>query len=266
MMTTEIITSVHNPLVKRWRQLGKSSKQRHLEQSFLVEGTHSLMEALRCASALEVVGATADWQAKHPELVQEIYCQGLRLITLSPPVVASIATQVQPDGVVAIAPMRFIPPQITSFAVALWYIQDPGNMGTLIRSGVAAGIDGLIISGNSVDVTNPKIIRSTAGQWWRCPMHITDNFVLALQTYQQQGLQIVATRAGANRSLWQWDFTQPTILLLGNEGNGLSPELEQLADVCVAVPVQSAVESLNVAIVGALLMYEVLRQRRQGEA
>lgn len=257
----DTITSPQNPLIKRWRQLGKSAKQRHLENSLLIEGTHSVQEILACGIEPEVIGATGEWQAKYPELVAEIADRGLKLITLSRPVLESIATQVCPDGVVAIAPMQFTAPQITSFATALWYIQDPGNMGTLIRSGVAVGLEGLIISDNSVDVTNPKILRASAGQWWRCPMTIANDFLGTLQAYQQQGLTIVATSAEADRSFWQWDFTQPTILVLGNEANGLSPELAEMADVHVCVPVQPTVESLNVAIVGSLLMYEVLRQR-----
>jgi len=257
------ITSLRNPLVKQLRLLGRSAKERRLSDTFLVEGTHALAEALQCGYPLKMVGATELWQRKHSQLQQEILQQELPLITLSQAVIEAIATSVNPDGVVAVAVRRTTEITLHSFGLALWQIQDPGNMGTLIRSAVAVGIDGIIISEGTVDISNPKVLRASAGQWFRCAMQSVDSLQENLKHYQNQGWQVVATCAQAQHSFWQWNFIQPTILLLGNEGNGLTQELINLANAVVCVPVAEGVESLNVAIAGSLVMYEVLRQRSQ---
>jgi len=255
------ITSVHNPLVKQLKLLGRSAKERQFTQSFLLEGTHLLTEALHCTYPLNLVGATAPWQAKHRELWHTVRSRGLPTITFSQSVLEAIATSVNPDGVVAVAARQEAGITLQNFGLALWHIQDPGNMGALIRTAVAVGIDGIILSAGTVDITNPKILRASAGQWFRCAMQSVANLQANLKHYQSQGWQIVATHSQAKHSLWQWNFLPPTILLLGNEGNGLTQELIDLADAVVSVPVADGVESLNVAIAGALVMYEVLRQR-----
>jgi len=257
------ITSLRNPLVKRLRLLGRSAKDRRLTKTFLLEGTHALTEALQCGYPLEMVGATALWQKKHSQLQKAVLQQGLPLITLSQNVIEAIATSVNPDGVVAVSARRTTEITLHSFGLALWQIQDPGNMGTLIRTAVAVGIEGIIISEGTVDITNPKVLRASAGQWFRCAMQSVDSLQENLKHYQNQGWQIVATSSQTQHSFWQWNFLPPTILLLGNEGNGLPQELINLADAVVSVPVAEGVESLNVAIAGSLVMYEVLRQRRQ---
>ncbi len=257
------ITSLRNPLVKQLRLLGRSAKERRLTHTFLVEGTHALTEALQCAYPLQMVGATELWQKKHSQLQQEILQQGMPLLTLSQNVIEAIATSVNPDGVVAVSARRTRDITLKSFGLALWQIQDPGNMGTLIRSAVAVGIEGVIISEGTVDITNPKVLRASAGQWFRCAMQCVDSLQESLKQYQDQGWQIVATCAQAQHSIWQWNFLPPTILLLGNEGNGLTQELLNVANAVVSVPVAEGVESLNVAIAGSLVMYEVLRQRSQ---
>jgi TrmH family RNA methyltransferase len=258
------ITSLHNPLVKQLRLLGRSAKERRLTGSFLLEGTHALTEALQCAYPLQLVGATELWQKKHSLLWQQVLRQGVKGITFSPHVMEAIATVANPEGVVAVGTIQPRAVHLQSFGLALWQIQDPGNMGTLIRTAVAVGVDGILLSDSTVDITNPKILRATAGQWFRCAMTTVANLQEWLQTYQRQGWQVVATSAQGEHAFWQWDFLPPTILLLGNEGNGLTADLLRLADGVVRVPVAQGVESLNVAIAGSLLMYEVLRQRSYG--
>ncbi len=257
------ITSVHNPLVKRLRRLGRSARERQQTGTFLLEGTHALSEALQCAYPLELVGATELWQKQHAVLWQEMHSRGVSLCTLSQTVLEAIATVPSPDGVVAVGIRQWRTLQLQSFGLALWQIQDPGNMGALIRSAVAVGVDGILLSEGTVDITNPKILRASAGQWFRCAMQSVDCLLESLKHYQNQGWQIVATSAQGIHSFWQWNFLPPTILLLGNEGNGLPQELMQMCDAVVSVPVAEGVESLNVAIAGSLIMYEVLRQRNQ---
>lgn len=122
----------------------------------------------------------------------------------------------------------------------------------------------MLVSNDSVDLTNPKIIRATAGQWFHCPMQTSTNIADDIRKLQAQGVKAIATLANAKKTYWDYDFTQPTLILLGNEGNGLSQKLIELADESLSIPQSDRVESLNVAICASLLLYEAKRQREMG--
>ncbi len=257
-----MLTSTRNSLVKQLRQLGTSTKERRSQQLFLVEGTHALIEAIATSYPLEIICCTEIWAELHRDLYAqcEEICERVEIV--SEPVIEAIATTVSPDGVVAVA--QFQPTanlEINSFGLALETIQDPGNLGTIIRSAVAVGVDGVLVSDDSVDLTHPKILRATAGQWFRCPMQSSPDLYQAVRDLQKQGVKAIATSSTAELTYWEFDFTQPSLILLGNEGNGLTSELMQLADVEVTIPMSDRVESLNVAVAAALLLYEAKRQR-----
>jgi TrmH family RNA methyltransferase len=140
-------------------------------------------------------------------------------------------------------------------------IQDPGNLGTIIRSAVATGVDGLWTSEDSVEFDNPKVLRASAGAWFHLPKQSIPDLGKLIRDHQAQGIQVVATQMNAPKTYWETDFTRSSIILLGNEGAGLSPDLSELADETVRIPLASGVESLNVAIAAALLLYEAQRQK-----
>ncbi len=255
-----MITSTRNPLVKNLRQLGQSTQARRAQQLFLIEGTHAIAEAIATRYALTTVCCTQTWRELNTDLFDKCLavCQ---CELVSPEVLASIATTVNPDGVIAVA--AILPEQtvtITKFGLALESIQDPGNLGAIIRSAVAAGIDGLLVSSDSVDLTHPKILRATAGQWFRSSMQSVPDLAVAIKKLQAQGIQVIATLPTTKIIYWDLDFTQPSLIMLGNEGQGLSDELTKLADHAVKVPLSNGVESLNLAVTAALLMYEAKRQ------
>ena len=153
------------------------------------------------------------------------------------------------------------PSATVSLGVMLETLQDPGNLGTIIRTAAAARSDGLWLSTDSVDLSHPKVLRASAGQWFRLPM-ATVNVVEKAQQLQQQGVQVVATAATAALDYWQLDLLKPTVFAMGNEGAGLSAELMACTSVAVKIPVAAGVESLNVAVSTALLLYEARRQRQ----
>ncbi|ARV58426.1 rRNA methyltransferase [Nostocales cyanobacterium HT-58-2] len=258
-----MITSLQNPLVKQIRKL-HSSKERHKQQLFLVEGTHLLEEACAVNHPLEVVCSTSEWQNTHPLLWQKVSDICERAEIVSEEVLKAIATTVQPDGVVATAKRgsRLGEAPLTGVALALETIQDPGNLGTIIRTAAAAGASGLWISEDSVDLDNPKVLRASAGQWFRLAMTVSPDLKVTVQQSRQAGMQVVATLPSATLTYWEVDWRKPTLILLGNEGAGLSPELTAMADLQVQIPLNPGVESLNVAISAALMLYEVQRQRR----
>lgn len=256
-----MLTSIQNPLVKEIRKLHQA-KGRREQGLFLLEGTHLLTEACAVNYPLSTVCCSPEWQTKHDQLWEIINDRAERVELVSDRVLESIATTVNPDGVVATAP-RHIPKlgQFHSLGVLLERIQDPGNLGTIIRTAAAAGADGLCLSGDSVDLDHPKVLRASVGDWFRLPMAVNDNLAVALSHYQAQGMQIVATVPDASLTYWDIDWKQPSLILLGNEGAGLSENLLGLVEKVVRIPLRPGVESLNVAIAAALILYEVKRQR-----
>lgn len=262
-----MLTSLQNPLVKEIRKL-HAAKERHLKGLFLLEGTHLLEEAGAVNYPLEVVCCTAAWQERHQELWENACRSAARSLQVSPEVLKAIATTVQPDGVVAVAKRLQMPsPTLpTSLALGLETIQDPGNLGTIIRTAAAAGASGLFLSGDSVDLDHPKVLRSSAGQWFRMPMTVTEDLRSLVESAQQHRMQAIATVPDADSTYWEIDWHQPSLILLGNEGAGLSADLVAQCDRCCRIPLSPGVESLNVAIAAALILYEARRQRDRGVA
>lgn len=259
-----MLTSLQNPLIKQLRKL-HATKERHKQQLFLLEGTHLLEEACAIGLPLSVLCCTEKWQAEHELFYQQVALQADRVELVSPEVLQAIATTVSPDGVVATAPRHLIhhelPAHDLTLGLVLESLQDPGNLGTLIRTAAAAGVEGLWISADSVDLDHPKVLRASVGQWFRLPMITSPNLKADLREFQAQGVQVIATMPNAQHTYWDIDFTHPTVIVVGNEGAGLSAELAAIADQQVRIPLAPHVESLNAAIATALVLYEVRRQR-----
>jgi TrmH family RNA methyltransferase len=257
-----MLTSLQNSLVKEIRKLhqGKFRRQQGL---FLLEGTHLIQEALAVGYPLSVVCYTSAWQERNADLGVALRSQAQRVEEVSEEVLQSLATTVHPDGVVAVAPQRpnSEAPILTNVGLVLETLQDPGNLGTIIRTAMAAQADGLWLSADSVAPDHPKVLRASAGQWFRLPMVVADDLESTLSHWRAQGVQLVATLPNADQTYWDLDFTRPTVILLGNEGAGLSATLQRHATVSVKIPMDPAVESLNVATSAALLLYEAQRQR-----
>jgi RNA methyltransferase, TrmH family len=264
-----MLTSTQNPLVKDIKKLHQA-KGRREQQLFLLEGTHLLEEACAVDYPLVTVCCTPEWQERHPQLWQDLVQKCQRAELVSPEVLKAIATTVQPDGVVATAARRHPPqenhsqesPLLGSLALALETVQDPGNLGTIVRTAAAAGAEHLWLTTDSVDIDNPKVLRSSAGQWFRLPMTVCPDLRDIIGQCQAQGIQVVATVPEATLSYWDIDLRCPTLILLGNEAAGLRADLVSLADQQVTIPLMPGVESLNVAIAAALMLYEAKRQRR----
>ncbi|MBW4442243.1 MAG: RNA methyltransferase [Plectolyngbya sp. WJT66-NPBG17] len=257
-----MLTSLQNPLIKDLRKLHRT-KERREQQLFLIEGTHLIEEATALEVPLLTVCCTETWQQQHPNLFERLQARSQRVELVSPEVMKAIATTVEPDGIVATVD-RFHTRDVkfSQLGLVLETIQDPGNLGTIIRTAAAAGVEGLWLSEDCADIENPKVLRSSAGQWFRLPMSIRSDLKSDLAVAKIQGMQLIATVPTAMQTYWEIDFSRPSLILMGNEGAGLSAELLELADVQVTIPLVAGVESLNVAIATALMLYEARRQWR----
>ena len=261
-MTSRILTSVNNPLIKQIRKLHRS-KERHRQNLLLLEGTNLLAAACEANYKFTTICYTRQWQERHQQLWQKLALQAGQIELVSPEVLGAIATTVNPDGIVATAVRQTAKTPVINeikLALALERLQDPGNLGTIIRSAVAVGADGLWLSRDSVDLDHPKVLRASVGEWFRLPMAISQDLLALVKECQQQGIQVIATLAQAKQTYWDIDFKRPTLILLGNEGSGLSEELIAISARQVKIPLSGGVESLNVAIAAALILYEAQRQ------
>jgi len=256
-----MLTSLQNPLVKQIRKLHRS-KDRHEQGLFLLEGTNLIESVCGLSYPLVTICATQKWLDTHQQLWFKASELAERAEVVTPEILANISTTVNPDGVLATAALRgaTIPDEI-NLGLIVDRLQDPGNLGTLIRTSVACEVEALWLSEDSVDIDSPKVLRASVGEWFRLPMGVSENLTGLVKNYKSQGLQIIATLPLATKTYWEVDYTRKSVILLGNEGAGLSGELVSLADELVTIPLGGGVESLNVAIAGALLLYEAKRQR-----
>jgi RNA methyltransferase, TrmH family len=259
-----MLTSVQNPLVKEVRKLHKT-QERHRQNLHLLEGTNLLEVASKVNYPLVTILATELWQKKNYSLWEALQSQTERMETVSPELMKNLATTVNPDGVIATAyrdSRQPQPPENLRLGLICDRIQDPGNLGTIIRTSVATNVDFIWLSSDSVDLDNPKVMRSSVGEWFKIQAKVENDLISLVKKYQSQGYQIIATSLQGEKTHWQIDFKQPTILLLGNEAQGLPPELASLATENVKIPLANDVESLNVAIATAFFLAEYQRQLR----
>ncbi|MBV2351555.1 RNA methyltransferase [Synechococcus sp. HK05] len=257
----ELITSRRNPLVGRLRALHQP-KGRREQGLLLLEGTHQVQELLRLGLQPEQLLATPAWIERHGALLAD---QALPLQPVGEEVMEAVATTDHPDGVVATLAREALPVARGdgAFVLALDQLQDPGNLGTLLRTALAAGVDEVWLGGGA-DPLQPKVLRASAGAALALPLlRLTDRSGLLplLQRAAAEGRQLAATLVHATaQPYWQLEWTRPTVLLLGNEGAGLHPQLADLATHRVTIPHSAAVESLNVAVAAAPLLLERWRQ------
>lgn len=257
-----MLTSLQNPLIKQVRKL-HNSKERHRQNLYLLEGTNLISVALEVNYPLVTILTTELWQKKHPFLWAKLQTQGKRIETVSEEVMAKVATTVNPDGVVATADrtsLIYHPSKNLKLGLILDRIQDPGNLGTIIRSSVAMGVDFLWLSRNCVDLDNPKVMRASVGEWFKIRAKVEDNLLSLIINYSNKNYQIIATDLQGSLAPWEVNLTKPTIILMGNESQGLSENLKRLATHQVKIPLLNGVESLNVAIASSLILHERVRQ------
>lgn len=256
----ERISSVQNPKVKQWTKL-HNRKEREKTGLFLVEGPHLVEEALGCGRVetliLEEEKDVPSWLDSIPNPVQQIL--------VSSSVMKKIGETETPQGIVAVVRMEKEPliPSEGFLYLLLDRVQDPGNLGTLIRTADAAGFDGVVIGKGSADPYNGKSLRSSMGSLFHLPVFQIDA-IKYLQDLRRNfpEVKIIGTSLQESRPYDGVSYEGSTVVVIGNEGSGVSPEVLKLADQNVIIPIYGKAESLNAAIAGSIIMYEAARQRK----
>lgn len=245
----ERIESSANQRIKAWAKLNQK-KERDRTGLFLAEGDH-LIEEARKAGIVEVILSTE--AEKYPdETCIEVPEHVLRKLS------ASVS------GSRSVAVCRFLEPELKKFSrlLVLDDVQDPGNLGTLIRTAVSFGFDGVVCSENTCDLYNEKVLRSTQGALFQIPILKTDLLAFC-RNLQEQGVTVIATTLEDALPLTELPVFDSVAVILGNEGNGVHKELQALADARVRIEM-NGFESLNVAVAGGILMYR-FRDMRNGD-
>jgi TrmH family RNA methyltransferase len=254
-----LLTSRRNPLVGRFRALHHPRGRRE-QGLLLLEGTHLLQEALALGLHPRQLLATPSWILRHRALLESNPRAVAVLQPVAEPVLAAVATTTSPDGVVLSLPWPELPLDARpAFVLALDHLQDPGNLGTLMRTALAAGVAEIWLA-EGADPWQPKVLRASAGAALALPCRRCQGLLPLLEQARAEGVQVVASVVSGGEPYWRLDWTRPTVLLLGNEGAGLAPELLAACSHRVTIPHSPAVESLNVAVASAPLLLERWRQ------
>ena len=257
-----MITSNSNAQVKRLLQLQKKSKARDEEKVFLVEGLRMFSEV-----PAERVQKVYISESLYNKKKQELHLEKFSVEILSDSVFQYVSDTKTPQGILCIVEQKkydieeLLNIENPHFMV-LDNLQDPGNLGTIVRTAEGAGVDAIFLSKGSVDIYNPKTIRSTMGSIYGMPVVYVGNLLELLNAFKQRGIKSYAAHLDGKNSYDKENYQSGTAILIGNEGNGLRDEIADSADVWVQIPMQGKVESLNAAIAASILMFEVYRQRR----
>lgn len=259
-----VITSPQNARVKVWASL-QQKKYREREGAFLAEGVHLVQEALASGETLEAIVYDAErgWPA---ELDRErAAAVAGDIVQASPAVMAKCAGTDTPPPVFAVVRKRAVDPEELllpeGLVVVLDGLRDPGNVGTIIRSADAAGADGVVLGRGSVDPYNPKTVRSTMGSLFHLPV-VEADLPCLLPRARDRGIRLVGAALRGERSCYDFDWQGGVWLILGNEAEGLSPEVAALLDASVHIPMRGRAESLNVAMAATVLLFEAMRRRQ----
>lgn len=271
-MAQEVITSVQNPLIKRLHQL-LERKGREAQGRFLVEGAHLVEEALKSGAGVmtlvydserDMDAACRRALAHHPQDVQ--------VIAASSAVLAKLSETKSPQGIIAEVRKgeadwsewlkRKAVAREDVLLLLLDEIQDPGNLGTILRTAEAAGVDGVVLGKGSVDLYNGKVVRSTMGALFRLPVFTRALSEAADEWKQRGGRLLVSTLHENSVSYDEVRYDQKTAIVIGNEGRGVSAAMLERADQLVHIPLYGQAESLNAAVAAGVLVYEAKRNRK----
>jgi TrmH family RNA methyltransferase len=268
----------HSPRLKAARRLTKRAF-RQRERAFLAEGPQAVAEAFSSGTRISDLFVTVPARSRHSDLVTAIAGAGIGVHTVSGEVMDELAQTVTPQGLLAVCDFIDVPltelvpkvpkPQggpVLSLVALLANVRDPGNAGTVLRTADAAGAHAVVFADASVDPYNGKCVRASAGSLFHLPVVAGARLTDAVAAMREAGLRIVAADGRTGRSLDEPDvqarLAEPTAWMFGNEAWGLPPELVELADEPIAVPIYGRAESLNLAAAAAVCLYASARAQR----
>lgn len=282
-----MITSNANKNIKNIIKLRDKSKVRNEQGLFIAEGSRMVLETPKTLlkelyiseeflsdseKKSEVEGylsVTLDGLRSEEYLETFFDDNTVKIFLVANDIMKLISDTTTPQGILAVIEQkRYMLEDILEASkvpslIILEKLQDPGNLGTILRTAEGAGISGIVMSRDTVDPFSPKVIRSTMGSMYRVPFFITDDICDTINVIKRNGIKVFAAHLKGEKYYDELDFRGASAFLIGNEGNGLSDEVASLADMYLKIPMEGQLESLNAAMAAGILMYETSRQRRQ---
>ncbi|MFW6022218.1 MAG: TrmH family RNA methyltransferase [Halanaerobiaceae bacterium] len=266
----EIISSEQNSKIKSLKRL-YSKRQRKKKGKFLLEGYRIIDEALKSEAVFDDIYMTADFiNSDQGKSIIELMQKNNNIqypIVVQDKLLESIADTASPQGIIAVVNEDdYTLGEVfkgNKTLLLLDQIQDPGNMGTIIRTAVAAGVGGIIVLKGSVDIYNLKVLRSTMGAIFNIPLVKNTTLDDFLQSYNniKHKYQLISTDLSAEKYYNQVEYNEPVIIAIGNEANGLRKGIIDQSDLCIKIPVIGDINSLNAAIAAGIIVYKVMEKK-----
>ena len=260
------ITSMKNPIIKAIKSLYRK-KERMKSGSFIIEGIKIIEEAMAHKHPMKHIVYTDKLMTTKggPEFFQTIRAME-NLIYVPENIFKEISDTENPQGVLAIARFSFedlqgLKEKENPSLIFLDRLQDPGNMGTIIRTADAFNIDGIIITDGSVDPYNPKVVRATMGSIFRLPIYYIEDSINGLSALKDQGLMVYSTSLEESLPIYDIDYNGGFVLVIGNESTGVSDEVYALSDRLIRIAMPGKAESLNEGVAASIILYEAMKQR-----
>lgn len=258
-----MITSDKNPKIQFIRSLIEHAKERRESAAFVVEGVRLLEEALQAGVNLSLVLQSSNLSERGQALVNLVSSQGTSVEEIPIQLMAKLADTSTPQGILAVAkqpPDKM--PQSLDFALICDSIRDPGNLGTILRSAKAAGVQAVFLSPGTTDPYAPKVLRAGMGAHFHLTIMRTEWGQIE-SICQQHHLRIYLASAEAKTPYWKADLRLPHAILIGGEAEGAGSQASSIAQIPLSIPMPGQSESLNAAIAASILLFETVRQRSQ---
>ena len=287
VMDLERITSAANPRIKRLTALQQKHRERERERIYAAEGVRLFSDTPE--DLIEEVFLTEKLLSENTGIEAKLQ-GGCRAFLIPDELLEKVSDTRSPQGVIFTVRMREYTAEdllggrnagtgstaadtdhsaldagsaaAVPLILILEDIRDPGNLGTMFRSAEAAGVTGILMSGSTADIYQPKAVRSTMSAVYRMPHLYTDDLCGEIRHLQDGGITVYAADLKAAKAYDTFDYTQPSAILIGNEAHGLSPEAAAAADRNIIIPMRGGIESLNAAVAASVLMFEAARHRR----
>lgn len=255
----DIIRTTKNKNYKYIKTL-QQKKFRVFEQRFVVEGIKSVSDAVKSGKSMYMIAVTETFYNS----VEFNYPKDAKIVVIDDGIFCGLCDTVTPQGIVAVLNIEHnhvFKPDLKKLYVYCDNVSDPGNLGTIIRTADAAGFGGVLLSPGCVDVYSPKTVRSSMGSFFN--IDIRNNFTYEqLEETKKQGFSLCAGALLSDSKVYtETDFTNPYIIVVGNEANGVSDEILSICE-HIIIPIYGGAESLNVAVACSIMMYEAVRQRK----
>lgn len=251
------IESKNNNLFKEIKKL-KEKKHRIKSNKYLIEGLRFVEEAIKSKVSIDSIIFTESFKEKNPDLFLKIN-ENIKLIQMNEALLKQLCSTENPQGIVGVINMQNKELKSGELVVLVDKVQDPGNMGTIIRTAHAAGAAGIVMTKGTVDIYNDKTLRSTMGSIFYIPI-VEDDSLDFVKSLKKEGYKLVVSSLQGKNNFFEENLQGKVLIAVGNEGNGVSDEVYDIADIKVKIPMPGEAESLNVAVATSIMIYEKIRQ------